>query len=449
MNPSKLLLLGALCTLPFSANLSAKSAYSVTTDSEDGIFELGDTASFQITKTDPTNQARARYRFYKDRWDTQETVDLSTEISEQTVSLTPSEAGWYRCTILVDGEKRPAGESGAVFNPDSFAPAFLVPDDFDAFWDQQKARLKADPATATLEPLTPEQFEIEAKNTDHRNKIERIANSGYSYSNLEIPCLDVEPVRAYYAKPEMATSGGHPAIILFHAAGVNGGWCRSSLVQTLSMAEKYNAIVIDINAHGMLNGQPQDYYDALDKGPLKNYRYQGNQSRETSYFLGMYLRLMRAIDFLCSQPEWDGQNLICYGISQGGGQALAAAGLDSRVSAVVATVPALCNVGGAVEGWPGLGKVDAGSAEEAAVSNTMRYFDSVNFCTRSNADTLMTVGLIDSTCPAPGVFAAYNQLNTPKRILSVPDQGHHQLSVPSSALRREYHEFILKHTKAQ
>ncbi len=40
----------------------------------------------------------------------------------------------------------------------------------------------------------------------------------------------------------------------------------------------------------------------------------------------MFLRMERAIDFLASQPEWDGRILIVTGSSQGGGQAIVAAG---------------------------------------------------------------------------------------------------------------------------
>ena len=112
------------------------------------------------------------------------------------------------------------------------------------------------------------------------------------------------------------------------------------------------ALCFDLNAHGMLNGQPDEYYNNLDAGELKNYYVSGLESREDFYFRGMYLRLIRTIEFLTRQPEWDGKRILVIGESQGGGQALAAAGLDSRVSAVVATVPAMCDWGCA-GGTPG------------------------------------------------------------------------------------------------
>ena len=58
------------------------------------------------------------------------------------------------------------------------------------------------------------------------------------------------------------------------------------------------ALAFDLNAHGMLNGQPQEYYDKLEEGELNHYREQGVESRDTYYFKGMYLRLMRTLDFL-------------------------------------------------------------------------------------------------------------------------------------------------------
>jgi cephalosporin-C deacetylase len=45
-----------------------------------------------------------------------------------------------------------------------------------------------------------------------------------------------------------------------------------------------------------------------------------------------YSDQIRAIDVLTEQPEWDGRTVAVFGISQGGFQAIAAAGLDPRVT---------------------------------------------------------------------------------------------------------------------
>ena len=58
---------------------------------------------------------------------------------------------------------------------------------------------------------------------------------------------------------------------------------------------------LDINAHGIPNGKPAEFYGELRRGRLAGYPHQGNQSRDTCYFRSMYLRLVRAIDFLAAQ----------------------------------------------------------------------------------------------------------------------------------------------------
>src|SRR5690606_31768012 len=104
-----------------------------------------------------------------------------------------------------------------------------------------------------------------------------------------------------------------PAILTVHGAGVRS----SSLGGPAGLAKTYQAIAMDINAHGIPNGQTKEFYDALSAGELKGYPHFGREDRETSYFLGMFLRVQRALDFLTSQPEWDGQVLVVQGSSQG------------------------------------------------------------------------------------------------------------------------------------
>ena len=132
----------------------------------------------------------------------------------------------------------------------------------------------------------------------------------------------------------------------------------------------------------------------------------GREKRETSYFVGMYLRLIRALDFLCSQPEWDGTIVTVCGHSQGGGQALAAGGLDDRVTFIAAGVPAMCDhtgrAVGRINGWPKLVPNDAAQRPDPAILEASRYVDAVNFAARCKAEAVMSIGLIDVTCPPDG-----------------------------------------------
>lgn len=119
---------------------------------------------------------------------------------------------------------------------------------------------------------------------------------------------------------------------------------------------------------------------------------------------------------------------MTIGESQGGGQALAAAGLDKRVSAVVALVPAMCDFAGPVVkrlgGWPMPIGRDIESDGAKKIIDAVRYCDNVNLAARSRAETLVFVGLADTTCSPPGVFATYNKLPGSKRIVAYPHKPH-------------------------
>ena len=203
---------------------------------------------------------------------------------------------------------------------------------------------------------------------------------------------------------------------------------RAGETVSFLVTAKCGGLSLDINAHGIPNGQPPEYYADLGRGELKDYRTAGRESRDTCYFLGMFLRLVRAIDFLASQPEWNGRVLCVEGHSQGGGQALAAAGLDPRVTFLAAGVPAICDHTGAavgrINGWPKLVPNDQQGKPDPKVLQVARYFDGMNFATRTKAEAILSVGFIDTVCPPTSVYAAYNNLTGKKQMVIRPLMGH-------------------------
>lgn len=236
------------------------------------------------------------------------------------------------------------------------------------------------------------------------------ADAGYLCFDMEINCTGPKPVRGYFARPSSAAPISLPIIIYFHAAGVSGDWCRSKPEIALRYAKMGNgSLAFDLNAHGMLNGQSDSYYLDLEDNELKNYAQTGLENRETVYFRGMYLRLIRTLDYLTSMPEWDGKRILVIGESQGGGQALAAAGLDKRVSAVIATVPAMCDWGGSLVGrkgcWPYPFETNN---DRSGMLSALPYFDAAHLLKGSKATILAEIGLIDMTCPSSAIYAALN-----------------------------------------
>jgi cephalosporin-C deacetylase len=94
------------------------------------------------------------------------------------------------------------------------------------------------------------------------------------------------PVSGYFARPVGAKVRSLPAILTVHGAGV-----RSASLTGAAGWARDGALALDLNAHGLPNGRESAFYDGLANGELKEYRRAGRESRDTVYFLGMFLRL--------------------------------------------------------------------------------------------------------------------------------------------------------------
>jgi cephalosporin-C deacetylase-like acetyl esterase len=407
-------------------NAAAGCRLTVATDRPDAIYAAGETATFRVVvdQGDPP-AAGAKIVYQIDRSDTQSVAQGELPISKSPIALKGSlnEPGFLLCRVrcMVNGKKVAEALAGAGFAPLQIKPSLPVPSDFDAFWAAQKARLKTVPMKAALTPVaSPVQ--------------------GVECFDLQVACVPPRPVSGYFARPRKATAKSLPAILHVHGAGVYS----ASLGTAASAAKRYHALSLDINAHGILNGKPDEYYQALDRGELRGYRHEGRENRETCYFLGMFLRVVRALDFLASQPEWDSKSLIVEGHSQGGGQSIAAAGLDSRVTLIAAGVPAICDhsarVVGRSNGWPKL-VPDVDGKPDPKILNVARYFDCMNLATRAKAEAYVSVGFIDTDCSPASVYATFNNLAGEKHILAKPWMPH---AAPEE-IQQAFRDAMVKH----
>lgn len=394
-----------------------RATITATADRADAIYQRGEKVAFTIRVEhdgQPVTAGELEWTLTKDG--VPPIRNGRSPITQGRVVVTGSldEPGFLQCraTYLADGAKITA-LAGAAISPLEIKPSQPAPADLAAFWDAQKQRLSAVPINPRLTPVKSSRDQVEA-------------------FDLQADSLGA-PVSGYYARPIGAKARSLPAILTVHGAGVRS----SSLSGPIGWAAE-SALALDLNAHGLPNGREPAFYEALAKGELKDYRGFGRESRETIYFLGMFLRLVRAIDFLTAQPEWNGRTVVVQGSSQGGAQAIAAAGLDPRVSFFAAGVPAMCDhtgfLAGRISGWPKF----VATAEQnppAAVVSAIRYYDAVNFAARTKAPGFFTVGFIDTTCPPSSVYAAYNALRTEKEIHHDVAAGHTNTPAASAAMR--------------
>jgi cephalosporin-C deacetylase len=301
-------------------------------------------------------------------------------------------------------------EIGAMIEPLKIQAAGEEPADFDAFWAAARAELDAVPLQVKKEAVElPESQQVK-----------------FGCWDIKVDCAGGKPVSGYLALPVGAEAKSLPAIVSYHGAGVRSAY------KPIGNAGR-GAIALNVNAHGIENGQPAEFYTELGQNELKGYPYFNKEDREKFYFRGMYLRVMRALDFVKSLPEWDGKNLIVTGGSQGGAQAIVAAALDPQVSICIAGVPALSEHSGPLAkpprqpGWPRLYKADAnGSPDNPAACKTAAYFDNIWFAKRIKAECWFSTGFVDNTCVPTGVYAAYNNLpaGIVKDITTTPAGNH-------------------------
>ena len=119
-----------------------------------------------------------------------------------------------------------------------------------------------------------------------------------------------------------------------------------------------------------------------------------------------------------------------------------AAGLDQRVSAVVAIVPAMCDWFGSLKGrmggWPQPFESDCQKKE---MLKALPYFDAANILKDSKAIIYTEIGLIDRVCPSTSVYAAINQAGSQKIIYTVPYRAHHQ---PGGIFAKTWNETVYK-----
>lgn len=117
----------------------------------------------------------------------------------------------------------------------------------------------------------------------------------------------------YLARP--AREGRFPAVIQLQYAGVYALNLRGDEQRA---AEGW--LIINVDSHDKLPSDPSGNIP-------RNYQEIGNTDREKSYFLDMYLRDSRALDYLMTRPDWDGKTIVLMGGSMGGQQSIALAGL--------------------------------------------------------------------------------------------------------------------------
>jgi cephalosporin-C deacetylase-like acetyl esterase len=278
---------------------------------------------------------------------------------------------------------------GAAVAPTKLGVSTPRPADFDAFWATKLAAQAKVPINQTLTPVETDVTGVEI----HTFQLDALGSKA----------------RGYVAKP--AAEGKYPAIIQLQYAGVYALNARA-----VARRASEGWLVFDVDAHDKLPSDPSGNIP-------RNYQTIGNTDPETSYFLSMYLRDSRVLDYLLTRADWDGKTIVLMGGSMGGQQSLALAGLrPERISAVLVCVPAGADTNGTLHGrkagypnWP---------SDNANAMKTALYFDPVNFAAQIKAPVMAAMGFIDTTSPPAGVWTVLNQIPGEVEALPMLESDH-------------------------
>ncbi|MGW0505724.1 acetylxylan esterase [Micromonospora sp. NPDC003241] len=295
-----------------------------------------------------------------------------------------------------------------------YAPTVPEPADFDAFW---QGTLHATAATPVLIDVRPEPTDLRLVDTWD------VTFAGFAD----------EPVRAWYTRPS-GVHGALPVVVEYVGYGRGRGLPHERLTWPVA---GYAHLLMDARGqsgqYGL--GDTPDPHGATPGGPTPVTR--GILAPEGYYYRRLVTDAVRAVHAARALPGTDPARVVAAGNSQGGGLALAVAGLVPDLAALVTTAPFLCHVQRAIEitDTAPYGDIVTYLAvhreAEAAVRRTLSYVDGVSFARRAQAPAHFGIGLRDTVCPPSTVFAAYNQYGagidgpTPQRSMHVyPFNGH-------------------------
>lgn len=285
----------------------------------------------------------------------------------------------------------------------AWKPDVREPADFDEFWTRTLAEHRAIAVEPTIAPADSPITTVD---------IFDVTFGGFNG----------DPIKGWLWIPKDLT-GPAPAIVEFQ--GYGGG--RQLPHERLAWASSgFVHFFMDTRGQGSgwgSGGETPDPHGSC--ASVEGVMTKGIESPADYYYRRMFVDGVRAVDLVRSLPQVDASKVFTLGGSQGGGASLAVGSLmGDQVAGVMADVPFLCHYEracGLVDTFPYQEivrylRVHRAAGVREMVFDTLSYFDGVNFAKRIRVPSIVSVALMDATCPASTVFAACNHMPTAPQV---------------------------------
>lgn len=305
---------------------------------------------------------------------------------------TMKKPGFLRCNVYwKNGKQNYKGIATVGFSPEKLQPVTRQPADFHEFWEKTLANARKTELKPTME-LMPDRCTptVDVYHVSWGNN----GSGSRMYGTLSMP----------------KAPGKYPAIVRVPGAGVRGYYGEQA------HAEK-GFIVLEVGIHGIPVNLKADVYKNLYDGPLKGYPSFNMEDRERFYYKRVITGCVRAIDFIETLPQFNG-NLVTFGSSQGGGLSIMVAALDPRVKGLVSYYPALSDMAGYTAGraggWPHT--LRDKKFQTAEILETLSYYDTSSFARDLKVPGHYVFGFNDMVCPPTTTYSVFNVINAPKEL---------------------------------
>ena len=401
-------------------------------DHPDWIYRTGEKAKIKISLFKygiPQDGITVNYETGSELMPSDKTGSITLKNGKAEINIgTLDKPGFRDCifSVMINGKKY-SHHVKVGFSPDKIKPYTKMPDGFMDFW---------------------------------KNNIKEASEFPLKYTKEKAEEYCTEKIDCYLIKLQLNNRGQAVYGYLFYPKNAKPGSCPVVLsppgagIKTIKepLRHKYYAeegfIRLEFEIHGLNPTMSEEQFKEISNafnGKENGYLTNGLDNKDNYYMKRVYLSCLRCIDLLTSLPEWDGKNVIVQGGSQGGALAMITAGLDKRVTACVVNHPALSDMAGYMAGraggYPHFFRTRGMDTKEKL--ETMSYYDVVNFARLIKADTFMTWGFNDNTCPPTTSYAVYNTLECNKEALITPINEHWT----SEETERGHLEWIKKHLK--